>query len=97
MTSIRRHLLAWLLPGFFLLWVVAGAATYFVTLKRYEVETDAKLPELLGALPFTDEAAGGGMIGFEDFVKDDFGIYFQIHDAKGERILKSESLDWSSF
>lgn len=92
MMSIRRHLLVWLLPGFLLLWAGAGSAIYFSIKQRHEAQLDAELRELWAALPFGDRSARVSLLSIEDFAKDDFGIYFQIWDQQGNRILKSENL-----
>lgn len=92
MKSIQRHILLWLLPGFFLLWLVTGYALFLSVKQRYEVEMDAELRELWAALPFGNPSGRSSLLSIEDFVRDDFGIYFQIWTAEGLRILKSENL-----
>lgn len=92
MLSIRRHILLWLMPGFLLLWIGAGSALYFSVKQRYEVELDAALRELRAALPFGNNQGRSSLLSIEDFVRDDFGIYFQVWNGEGMRILKSENL-----
>ena len=92
MSSIRRHILLWVLPGFFFIWVVAGCALYLSVKQRYEVELDSELRELWAALPFGDSSGRASLLSIEDFAKDDFGIYFQVWKTDGLRILKSENL-----
>jgi two-component system sensor histidine kinase QseC len=92
MRSIRRHLFVFLLPGFILLWVGAGSAIYHSVTQRYEAQLDAQLRELWAALPFGSRPGHASLLTIEDFTRDDFGIYFQIWDEAGNRILKSENL-----
>ena len=92
MKSIRRHLLYWLLPGFLALWIGAGTAIFLATRQRLDTELDAELRDLLGAIPFGDRSGRPSLLSIEDFARDDFGIYFQIWDRSGVRILKSENL-----
>ena len=92
MKSIRRHLLVWLLPGFFVLWAGAGSAIYLAVEERFEAQLDGELRELWAALPFGNRTGRASLLTIEDFAKDDFGIYFQIWDLRGNRLLKSENL-----
>jgi len=92
MTSIRHHIQLRLLPGFLLLWIGAGGVLYLSIKQRYEVELDADLRELWAALPFGNQPHYPGMVTIDDFEKDDFGIYFQIWNQQGDRILKSDNL-----
>ena len=92
MSSIRRHILVWVLPGFLFIWIVAGCALYFSVKQRYEVELDSELREIRAALPFGNSSGRASLLSIEDFAKDDFGIYFQVWNKDGLRILKSENL-----
>ena len=92
MKSIRLHLLYWLLPGFLILWLVAGSSVYLSVKQRYDAELDANLRELWAALPFGDRTGRASLLSIEDFAKDDFGIFFEVWDQTGNRFLKSENL-----
>ena len=92
MTSIRRHILLWLLPGFVVLWAATGTVLYWAVKERFEVQLDAELRELWAAIPFGSHSNRPTLLTIEDFARDDFGIYFQVRTSDGLRILKSENL-----
>jgi signal transduction histidine kinase len=48
MTSLRRQLLAWLLPGFVLIGAVAGVGVYFSVRQAFQADLDARLGRLAG-------------------------------------------------
>lgn len=93
MKSIRGHLLAWFLPGFVLVWIAAGGASYYSARSRHEGRLDYSLREMRSALPVgaaPDNPAGGFSLG--DLDTEDLGLYFQIRSPEGSSILKSENL-----
>ncbi|MCB1232408.1 MAG: hypothetical protein KDN19_19325, partial [Verrucomicrobiae bacterium] len=93
MKSIRRHLLAHLLPGFLALCAGAGIAIYFAVERNLESELDAELREISRALPFGNPTATSMTpLRLEDFDSDDFGIYFEVWSDDGLRLLKSSNL-----
>lgn len=48
MRSIRAQLLAWLLPGFAIVCVAAGAGVYFSERQAFEADLDARLGKFAG-------------------------------------------------
>ncbi len=92
MKSIRRHILFRLLPGFVLLWIGACSAIYLSVWQGLETGLDKELRDLLGAIPFSEKSGRASLLSIEDIAKDDLGIYFQIWNRDGIRILKSENL-----
>lgn len=94
MRSIRGHLLVWFLPGFAILWAVAGGTVYYAVWKRHERQLDTTLRDLRDALPLglAGSEGGEGGVSFEDLAPADLGLYFQIRSSEGAAILKSENL-----
>lgn len=91
MKSIRGHLLAWFLPGFVLLWLLAGGATYYAARERHERQLETTLRDLLDALPLGLDP-GNEALSFEELAPGDLGLYFQMRSPEGLMILKSENL-----
>lgn len=91
MSSIRGHLLAWFIPGYILLWLLAGGATYFAARTRHEGQLEQTLRNFRNALPLGGGSSTDGP-SIDDLALDEFGLYFQIRSSEGTTILKSENL-----
>ena len=61
MRSIRAQLLGWLLPGFVIVCVAAGAGVYFLARQAFEADLDARLGKLAGGarLALRTQIVGG--------------------------------------
>ena len=102
MTSIRAQLLGWLLPGFVVVCLAAGAGVYFSAKQAFEADLDARLGRLAGSarLALRNQSAAGtggtrtpGLRAF--LAKEEFqspGQYFELWTSSGEPDRRSPNL-----